>query len=95
MGYKKTDPCLTKAYDDEKIFVLMTRDTTAPEVVMEWIKLNLHKQPKEKLIEAFECALEMVDRQSTIMRRVEIDRKEWARQMSIGQDEILNSKTGY
>ena len=95
MGYKKNDPCLTKAYDDERLFVLVTRDNTAPEVVMEWIKLNLRKQPAEKLLEAFECALEMVNKEGTIKRRVEIDRNEWAKQMSLEEDHILSSKTGY
>lgn len=68
MGYKKypeghrlaTDECWAKAFDDEMLFILMARDFTAPEVVIEWIKLNLHKQPPEKLKEAFECAMEMV-----------------------------------
>ncbi len=31
MGYKKDDPCIQKAFDDERLFVLMTRDNTAPE----------------------------------------------------------------
>ena len=59
MGYKKTDSCLEKAFDDEMLFVLMTRDQTAPAVIMEWIKLNIGKQPVEKLTEAFNCAIEM------------------------------------
>jgi hypothetical protein len=62
MGYKANDPCLEKAFDDERLFVLMTRDNSAPELVIEWIKQNLHNQPKEKLLEAFNCALEMADR---------------------------------
>ncbi len=68
MGYKKypeghqlaTDKCWAKAFDDEMLFILMARDHTSPMVIMEWIKLNLHKQPPEKLREAFESALEMV-----------------------------------
>lgn len=69
MGYKATDPCLEKALDDERLFVLMTRDETAPDVIMEWIRLNLGKQPKEKLIEALECALEMRERRAEIKYR--------------------------
>ncbi len=59
MGYKTSDPCLKKAFDDEKIFVLMARDATAPLVIMEWIKLNIGIQPVEKLQEAYDCAMEM------------------------------------
>ena len=59
MGYKNSDPCLQKAYDDERLFVLMTRDETAPDVVMEWVKKNLRLQPREKLIEALDAAIEM------------------------------------
>jgi len=59
MGYKATDPCLLKAFEDERLFVLMTRDLSAPKVVCEWIKENIDVQPKEKLMEALECAIEM------------------------------------
>jgi len=69
MGYKETDPCIQKAFIDERLFVLMTRDITAPEVVMEWIKLNLHTQPESKLREAFECALEMKGRNLEMIRK--------------------------
>lgn len=60
MSYKGTDKCISKAFDDEMLFVLMARDETAPATVLEWIKLNIGKQPEEKLREAFECAMEMV-----------------------------------
>lgn len=60
--YKHDDPCLKSAYDDERIFVLLARDGTAPEVVIEWIKLNIHRQHPNKLREALETALDMVRR---------------------------------
>lgn len=59
MGYKTNDPCIQKAFDDERLFVLMARDVTSPKVVCEWIKENIDIQPKEKLFEALECAIEM------------------------------------
>lgn len=59
MGYKANDPCIQKAFDDERLFVLMARDVTSPKVVCEWIKENIDIQPKEKLFEALECAIEM------------------------------------
>lgn len=70
MGYKNSDPCIQKALDHERLFVLMTRDETAPLAVLDWIKYNLHKQPVEKLREAFECALEMAQTHKAI--RVEL-----------------------
>ena len=69
LGYKNNDPCLEKAFDDERLFVLMTRDVTAPLVVMEWIKMNIQLQPEEKLREAFECAMEMKKNQASMMLR--------------------------
>ena len=64
MGYKKDDPCIGKAFDDERLFVLMTRDPFAPQTVVEWIKLSLTTQPPEKLHEALDCAIEMSKRQA-------------------------------
>lgn len=69
MGYKNSDPCLQKAFDDERLFILMTRDETAPEVVLEWIKLNIHNQSELKLREAFEAAMEMKNRRAEFHRR--------------------------
>jgi len=69
MGYKNTDPCIQKAFDDERLFVLMTRDSNAPVVVLEWIKQSIHTQSEEKLREAFECAMEMKRRNSEFMQK--------------------------
>lgn len=69
MGYKLNDPCLEKAFEDERIFVLMTRDVHAPKAVLEWIRLSFFTQPDEKLREAFECALEMKNRFTEITER--------------------------
>lgn len=59
MGYKKTDPCLAKAADDEPIFVLRGKDVSSPKVVLHWIAKNFDTCPDEKLREAFEHALVM------------------------------------
>ena len=69
MGYKKDDKCLKNAFDDEKLFVLMARDITSPAVVLEWIKENLYIQPDEKLMEAFQCALDMKNTNHEIIIR--------------------------
>lgn len=59
MGYKNSDPCIKKAYDEERLFVLMARDPAAPQVVIEWIKQSIGSQPPEKLHEALDAAIEM------------------------------------
>lgn len=59
MGYKNDDSCIKKAFDNERLFVLMTRDPSASRVVVEWIKENISFQTKEKLHEALDCAIEM------------------------------------
>lgn len=64
MGYKNSDPCIKKAYDDERLFVLMARDQAAAYVVIEWIKHSLATQPAEKLHEALDAAIEMYTTQS-------------------------------
>ncbi len=59
MGYKNSDPCIQKAFDDERLFVLMSRDKTAPEVIRYWVSLNKEIQPEAKIKEALDCAQEM------------------------------------
>lgn len=59
MGYKSNDSCLKKAAEDEILFVLRAKDASSPFVVLEWIKINFEDCPKDKLLEAFNCALEM------------------------------------
>jgi hypothetical protein len=75
MGYKLSDPCLKNAYNDEKLFVLMARDQSAPLVIMEWIKLNLTLQPREKLIEALDVAIEMTNRRIEFIERKSAEAK--------------------
>lgn len=75
MGYKSDDPCLRKAFADERLFVLMTRDATAPPVVIEWIKQNIGLQPAAKLHEALDCAIEMHERQQEMNVRKEAEIK--------------------
>jgi DnaJ-class molecular chaperone len=72
MGYKHNDPCLTKAFDDERLFVLMARDPTAPAVIRYWMELNQHRQPREKLVEATSCAMEMERRCEEFNKRKEM-----------------------
>lgn len=53
------DSCLSKAKDNEMLFVLRGQDMTSPQVVLEWIKVNFNHLPEDKLKEAFNCALKM------------------------------------
>src|SRR5688572_10816852 len=59
MATKTNNRYIQMAGDDEELFILMGRDSTAPEVVLEWIKLNFRKQPEEKLREAFDTAINL------------------------------------
>lgn len=58
---KYRNPCFLKAGDDEPIFVLRAKDSLAPEIVREWVKLArlCGKTPPEKLAEAEELAVKM------------------------------------
>jgi hypothetical protein len=69
MGYKNNDPCIKKAFDDERLFVLMARDAAAPYAIMQWISRSLKTQPPEKLHEALDCALEMLKTSGLINNR--------------------------
>lgn len=51
--------CMNKALDDELVFILLARDPFAPQVIMEWVKVNYNIQPMEKLIDAIEMARDM------------------------------------
>lgn len=75
MAYKQNDPCLKKAYDDEKIFVLMARDISAPTTILEWLKLAFYDQPDDKLREAFEAAIEMKNRRPDIINRIAYEKQ--------------------
>jgi hypothetical protein len=97
MGYKNDDPCIKKAYDDERLFVLMARDPQAPETIIKWIAHSLGNQPDDKIREALECAIEMQNRGKEFRIRKEDDdlkaaeKKEhdefeaWKRRQKIGE----------
>lgn len=70
MGYKKDDPCIQKALDTERLFVLMARDPSAPETVVDWIGRSLKQQPPEKLHEALDCAIEMANTKDDIRSEI-------------------------
>lgn len=78
MGYKKNDPCIKKAYDDERLFVLMARDPEAPRTIIHWISRSLGKQPTDKLREAMACALEMQERGAIFRDRRDKEKKDEA-----------------
>lgn len=59
MATKHNSPCLRKAKDNEPIFVLRSQDFTSPQIVLEWIKVNFDTCPSEKLLAAFNTALDM------------------------------------
>ena len=54
-------PVIEKIPDDEPVFVLRGQDATAPATVLTWIRMNLETAPEEKLREAFDCCLDMLE----------------------------------
>jgi hypothetical protein len=56
---KYTSHCLSKAGDDEPIFVLRAKDRTAPAAIGQWVLINQGIQPEEKLNGALALAEEM------------------------------------
>lgn len=57
---KHNSVCLSRAADDEPIFVLRAKDPTAPEIVAAWVERNTGVQPKEKLDGAIDLSVEMI-----------------------------------
>lgn len=100
MGYKKTDKCIAKAFDDERLFVLMARDEHAPFAIIEWIKLSLYKQPLSQLIEALECAHAMANREGPDLRarlyeaKVLAEREEYLREKAADKNELRPTTYG-
>lgn len=68
---KHTSLCILKAKDDEPIFVLRANDPTSPQIVGEWISLNLDKQPMDKLKGAL-----LVAEQMMVWRKRNLDKNE-------------------
>lgn len=56
---KSNNYSLNQARPDEIIFVLKETDETAPWIILEWIRENIHTAPEDKLRSAFEQALAM------------------------------------
>jgi len=57
---KESQSCLSKARDNEMIFVLLARDIAAPFAIREWCKhriiLGLNAREDTKIQEALRCA---------------------------------------
>jgi len=57
MALKATCPTLKKVADDEPIFVLRAQDLLSSQVVEYWAELaQMDGSPREKTLEALECA---------------------------------------
>jgi hypothetical protein len=73
------DSCLSKARDDERLFVLLARDPAAPVAIRAWVneRLRLGKNAPDdaQIIEALDCADRMERErvvQETIRRQGEL-----------------------
>lgn len=65
-----------KALSEEVKFTLVARDQAAPVTIVEWIKNSLISQPKEKLHEALDAAIEMANQHEEIRQKVEAQKEE-------------------
>lgn len=61
------DSCLSKARNDERLFILMARDPVASDVIRYWIQRRVesgkNKMQDQQIIEAMNCAKRMEDEQ--------------------------------
>ena len=52
--------CLNKARPNERLFVLLSRDATAPDVIRYWVRKRIwmgkNKAEDPQIVEALECA---------------------------------------
>lgn len=77
-----TESCLNKARDDERLFVLLSRDPAAPVAIRAWVKerLRLGKNTPDdaQIVEAIECASLMeIERAETEAARHQ-EKMRWA-----------------
>lgn len=60
---EKSDSCLNKARDDERIFVLLARDPAAPTAIRQWcsrrVELGKNRYDDPQIKEALQCAEQM------------------------------------
>lgn len=65
--------CLSKAKDDEMVFVLLGRDVAAPAAIQEWIdeRIDLEKNTESdaQIQEAYACIDRMIEYQKKLGKR--------------------------
>lgn len=94
MGYKKTDTCIQKAFDDEPLFVLMARDPMAYPTVMFWISLSESHHDGAKIEEAKQIATKMFELHQEFRIRAE-DQKTMKVHASAHEGKISNATLNY
>lgn len=57
----RNDSCLSKARDDERIFVLLARDVAAPHAVREWANERLRLGKNDRMDPQIQEALDWAD----------------------------------
>lgn len=58
---KHNSPCLTKAGDNEPIFVLRAKDYSSPRVILLWMAENVNTISRQKLQDAFDTVQQCID----------------------------------
>lgn len=69
-----TQGCMSRAFDDEMIFVLLARDVTSPATIRNWCKQRIscgrNRENDHQIIEARICANEMERQYEEIRARL-------------------------
>ena len=71
-----SDPtsCLNKALPEEVVFVILARDPSATAAIKAWaedrVRKGLNKEDDPQIVEAFDCAVAMIDSRASIRQQV-------------------------
>jgi hypothetical protein len=77
-----TESCFNKARDDERLFVLLSRDPAAPVAIRAWvaerIRLEKNTLTDDQIIEALDCACRMETERAEIEAARRQEKMRWA-----------------
>ena len=75
----RPDSCMSRARQDEMVFVLLSRDAAAPETIRYWanqrVRLGKNKPDDAQIVEAMACAavMELEKREASLISRINGD----------------------
>lgn len=79
---ENTESCLSKARDDERLFVLLARDPAAPVAIRAWVaervRLGKNTLTDDQIVEALDCAGRMEYERAEIEAARRQEKMRWA-----------------